>query len=213
MNRVKVSLCITLTLILYSLNPSYAAEDLNKVTIKQSLLLKMEDVGVPVRGARDDEFLRSLCALRELLTSKASRISIQDTDLKLIEIQNFTLDYPDGLNVSVTCQMAYFVKDNELLKVLPVSTGAKGYETKIGSHKTTWRVNGWRESSSYPGSYLYKPVYFYKGQAVHGMRSDSMVKNYPASHGCVRVLKKDAEYIFNNLKGKMRVNVFGRFQP
>ncbi len=50
------------------------------------------------------------------------------------------------------------------------------------------RYDGWHES--YLG-FMYNPIYFYGGYAVHGSTS---VPAYPASHGCVRLPMHIAEY-------------------
>lgn len=53
--------------------------------------------------------------------------------------------------------------------------------TPTGNYKTYRRIDGWRHSRL---GYLYNPVYFNGGIAVHG---EPYVPLYPASHGCVRI--------------------------
>ncbi|MGH3424688.1 MAG: L,D-transpeptidase family protein [Nocardioidaceae bacterium] len=53
--------------------------------------------------------------------------------------------------------------------------------TPTGNYKTYRRIEGWRHSRL---GYLYNPVYFNGGIAVHG---EPYVPLYPASHGCVRI--------------------------
>jgi hypothetical protein len=53
--------------------------------------------------------------------------------------------------------------------------------TPTGDYRAGRRIAGWRHSKL---GYLYNPVYFNGGIAVHGEPS---VPVYPASHGCVRI--------------------------
>lgn len=53
--------------------------------------------------------------------------------------------------------------------------------TPTGNYETYRRIEGWRHSRL---GYLYNPVYFNGGIAVHG---EPYVPLYPASHGCVRI--------------------------
>jgi lipoprotein-anchoring transpeptidase ErfK/SrfK len=51
----------------------------------------------------------------------------------------------------------------------------------------------WRYSTIYPEARMYKPMQFSGGQALHGSATDALVKTYPASHGCVRMLHRDID--------------------
>ncbi|MBO0828423.1 MAG: murein L,D-transpeptidase [Streptosporangiales bacterium] len=53
--------------------------------------------------------------------------------------------------------------------------------TPTGDYRAGRRIAGWRHSKL---GYLYNPVYFNGGIAVHG---EPAVPLYPASHGCVRI--------------------------
>lgn len=53
--------------------------------------------------------------------------------------------------------------------------------TPTGDYRAGYRIAGWRHSKL---GYLYNPVYFNGGIAVHG---EPAVPLYPASHGCVRI--------------------------
>ena len=57
---------------------------------------------------------------------------------------------------------------------------------------------------------MYKPMQFDGGQAMHGSASDSLVKTYPASHACVRMLHRDINALQAGGVGNGTwVNVFG----
>jgi lipoprotein-anchoring transpeptidase ErfK/SrfK len=45
---------------------------------------------------------------------------------------------------------------------------------------------------------MYRSLYFNGGEAVHGSYSDSYVVTYPASHGCVRMLHRDVDWLWRN---------------
>jgi hypothetical protein len=172
----------------------------------------LREMGIPVLSG-EGEIARTACATRELvlgLSPKRSKLNIEE--LQILLTSN-TLIKPnssiDGVNISVRCQIGYFIRDNQIIHVFPVSTGKFGFRTKQGNFKVGWRVDGWRESRSYPGSMLYRPLYFFNGQAIHGMTADRMVKSYPASHGCVRVHRDDADWLWENLKPNDRIKIYG----
>lgn len=85
----------------------------------------------------------------------------------------------------------------QVVLVAPVSTGSPGSETRLGIEQRAFRYEpacdnaGWRNSTTFPvepddprGGNMYRPVYFDRGQAIHG--SDK-VPPEPSSHGCVLV--------------------------
>jgi lipoprotein-anchoring transpeptidase ErfK/SrfK len=76
-----------------------------------------------------------------------------------------------------------------------------------------WLIDDWYESRSYPDGWMYRPQFFNMGQAIHGSSLDSAVHSYPASHGCVRMLHKDIDYLWANGFGKGSVvNVYGTWR-
>jgi hypothetical protein len=99
-----------------------------------------------------------------------------------------------GVNISVTCQAGFWVGANrEYRRVMAGSTGKPGYRTRLGAHRVFRTHKIWRYSTIYPEARMYKPMQFSGGQAMHGSASDSLVKTYPASHGCVRMLHRDID--------------------
>ncbi len=121
----------------------------------------------------------------------------------------------DHVEIDLGRQILILVRDGEVRKVLPVSSGngalyanASGRlvraNTPEGRFTFRRRVNGWR--ISYLGG-LYRPFYFRGGYAVHG---SSRVPAYPASHGCVRVPIRDMDYLANQLWLGMPVYVYGK---
>ena len=60
---------------------------------------------------------------------------------------------------------------------------------------------------------MYRPFFFNGGQALHGSSNDSLVKWYPASHGCVRMLHADIDALWDAGFGRGdRVYVYGAWK-
>jgi hypothetical protein len=89
----------------------------------------------------------------------------------------------DGYRVEVdlTRQLLFMIDDNEVWKIVHVSTGRKG--TRTGSFHIGTKQTGWVECETVDGK-MYYPSYFVSLTAVHGYES---VPAWPASHGCVRI--------------------------
>ena len=104
----------------------------------------------------------------------------------------------NGVNVSVRCQSAYFVRAGKVVRAVPVSTGRSGYRTDLGTFRMYRGVNGVETSQQFPDDHwnMYRSLYFNGGEAVHGSYSDSYVRTYPDSHGCVRMLHRDVDWLW-----------------
>ena len=165
------------------------------------------------------ELARTYCSIRELMGQKPSKSRPTESELEQFkaEILNYTnpvkkLSYhEEGLNVSVTCQMAYFVRGGVVEKILPVSTGKSSTKSDLGKFKVFYKVKGWQESSLYPGAMMYKPIWYNGNEGVHGMSSEKLVHSYPASHGCVRARKMDMDWLVKNLQKGDTVKVYGKW--
>jgi lipoprotein-anchoring transpeptidase ErfK/SrfK len=98
-----------------------------------------------------------------------------------------------------------------LKRVFQVSTGMPdSYPTVPGKHTVAWTVNRWWQSTIYPDGKMYRPMFFNHGQALHGSSNDGLVKWYPASHGCVRMLHADIDALWAAGFGRGAiVNVYG----
>jgi lipoprotein-anchoring transpeptidase ErfK/SrfK len=118
------------------------------------------------------------------------------------------------VEVDLTKQVLYYVEDGQLERIMAVSSGSgETYETEsggtatsltpVGSYIVERKIPGTREA---PLGSLYDPMYFYGGWAIHG--SDS-VPSYPASHGCVRVSRADALWLYPRLDIGTQVSLYG----
>lgn len=95
------------------------------------------------------------------------------------------------VEISKKRQLVVVYKSGRIQLITHTSTGSgKRYchkgkcevaKTPSGNFKVYRKINGWRHA---PLGDLYKPIYFYRGYALHGSRS---VPLYPASHGCARL--------------------------
>jgi lipoprotein-anchoring transpeptidase ErfK/SrfK len=120
-----------------------------------------------------------------------------------------------GLNINLACQSAVWVRElvDAPIKIFKVSTGRATFETAPGHFTVGWLVDDWYESRTYPEGWMYRPQFFDRGRALHGSLEDSMVHSYPASHGCVRMMQKDVDYLWDNgfTKGSL-VHVYQKWR-
>ena len=175
-------------------------------------------LGLPtgrVNGSYDAATRRAVCAWRTVTGRTASRALPSAAEARAIVA---TSGLPSagsrmvtGVNISVTCQSAFWVgSDREYRRVMAASTGKPGYRTRLGTHRIFRTHHVWRFSTIYPEARMYKPMQFSGGQAMHGSATDQLVKTYPASHGCVRMLHRDIDAMQAGGVGNgTRVRVFG----
>ena len=100
------------------------------------------------------------------------------------------------VEISLGRQLLYLWQNDQLSKIVPVSTGSgkrfcdggrcRNAITPTGSFHIERRVNGWHKSDL---GRLYNPLFFVGGVAIHGFPS---VPPHPASHGCVRIPMQSA---------------------
>ena len=118
------------------------------------------------------------------------------------------------IEVDLTKQVLYFVDGGGLTRILPVSSGnGEAYTTSSGgtAHSLT-PVGSYAIQRKIPGirvadlGELYDPMYFYEGWAIHGSNS---VPAYPASHGCIRVTRADALWLYPKVPTGFPVMIYG----
>jgi lipoprotein-anchoring transpeptidase ErfK/SrfK len=123
----------------------------------------------------------------------------------------------DRIEVDLTNQLLYVIRDAEVAAVVHVSTGnGASYWSQNGGtdggfvRATTPRgdsaiykhIPRWRRT--YLGG-LYKPWYFTPYYAVHGSRS---VPSVPASHGCVRIPVWEADHLDDLLEIGLPIHIW-----
>ncbi|WP_432938335.1 L,D-transpeptidase family protein [Kribbella sp. CA-253562] len=159
---------------------------------------------------------QALCAWRETngLPISRGRLTTGDVRSVLLAKNRPVPNKPAGVYVNKTCQMLYQVVNNTYRRIVWVSTGAAGYDTPNRTGKVWRKWAGAHESSLYDDAYMYDSIYFLKdrpGIALHGSRANSLVKTYPASHRCVRVMRPQIHEIFKETKIGTRVSVYGQY--
>jgi hypothetical protein len=194
------------------------------VTAELQMEMDLDALGLPtgkVDGYVNASTRRALCAYRDLHGLGATRVQPGAALMSRISTTGELPLLPRKLFgvkalVSLTCQTAYITNNaGYILRVLPVSTGKdNGYhETRRGFKRVYWKYNGWQASSLFPEPDgrpgLYRPIYFDRGIAFHGVRKP--VKTKPQSHGCVRTWPKDQDWLWKRLKVRDRVFVYGNY--
>lgn len=79
----------------------------------------------------------------------------------------------------------------------PVSTGAYGYDTPVGTYQPTWFSPDHR-SRQYGGAPMPWAIFFYQGYAIHAT-FDTYSLGSRASHGCVRLQIDNAQMLYNTV--------------
>jgi peptidoglycan hydrolase-like protein with peptidoglycan-binding domain len=95
------------------------------------------------------------------------------------------------IEVDLTRQVLFVVRDGLVSEIFDVSTGKRAGTTPVGEYAVTREIDGIRNA---PLGRLYRPKYFVGGVAVHGY---SKVPPQPASHGCVRVTNAVMDHIWD----------------
>jgi lipoprotein-anchoring transpeptidase ErfK/SrfK len=101
-------------------------------------------------------------------------------------------------------QLALFVVDNRIERVLHVASGKAGYETPTGSYRIERKYT--RDWSVPYEVWLPWASYFVGGVAFH---ESPDVPPAPASHGCVRVPVGDAKWLYDRIPVGTPVTVLG----
>ena len=196
-------------------------------------------LGLPVGaidGIWDRDTARATCVWRELTGREVLRSwPLVDERRALKATTTFTVPtyMRVGVNINRQCQAGIWVttglvesattvesttvtelvRQRTVVRVMPASTGQSGVlETHSGSFRVQWAVNRWWQSTIYADGLMYRPFFFNGGQALHGSSSDALVKWYPASHGCVRMLHADIDALWDAGFGRGdRVYVYGEW--
>jgi hypothetical protein len=180
---------------------------------------RLNALGVPVGnvdGVVDARSKQAFCAWRDMTGHKPSRRGLTDSLARSV-LRRTTLPNTGrskGIYVNKTCQVLFQVKHHNYRRIVWVSTGMPGYETPNGTGHIFRKVEGWVESTLYPGAYMLDPMFFLPdrpGIALHGSVSNDLVHPYPASHACVRVWRPQIARIFNESPLGTKVKIYGQY--
>ncbi|TCC08872.1 hypothetical protein E0H45_22545 [Kribbella soli] len=180
---------------------------------------QLDKLGYPVGDIDGDITARAkqaLCAWRETNGLPVSRkgLSLNDAYSVLNATSRPAPTRSPGIYVNKTCQILYQIVGKTYKRIVWISTGGPGYETpnRIGKVWRKWA--GAHESSLYEDAYMYDSLYFLKdrpGIALHGSRVNSLVKPYPDSHRCVRVVRPEIHQIFTDTPIGTKVQIYGEY--
>ena len=180
---------------------------------------KLDALGYPV-GDVDGEITKrakqALCAWRETNGLPISRGGLTSADVRsvLTATKRPAANKEPGIYVNKTCQVLYQVVGKTYRRIVWVSTGGPGYDTPNRTGKVWRKWAGAHESSLYDDAYMYDSIYFLKdrpGIALHGSRVNTLIKTYPASHRCVRVMRPQIHHIFAETPIGTKVSVYGQY--
>ena len=99
------------------------------------------------------------------------------------------------VNVYISSQTMTVEVDGTLLYTWPVSTARAGYETPTGFFRPVRLARVWH-STLYHNAPMPYSVFFSGNFAIHGTYETGRIGR-PVSHGCVRLLTRDAAILFD----------------
>lgn len=102
------------------------------------------------------------------------------------------------LEIDLQRQIMLLVVDGKVTSVINTSTGTKATPTPKGTYRVFRQIDRWHTA---PLGKLYRPKYFFRGYAVHGV-ADGSIPGRPASHGCARVSTAAMDMLW---KGGLRI--------
>lgn len=189
--------------------------------MERKLDLLRFDVGA-VDGRFDGQTWQGLMAFQKLHGLKRTGKFDEDTQRELAVASVPGGLIPNGglprVEIDISRQILMYFDDFGLNRVVAVSSGSNrkyceisklsGKEncgdarTPRGNYRIERRIKGKRESDL---GILYSPMYFTGGFAIHGSPS---IPAYAASHGCVRITNRTADWMFQDVKNGTPVYVF-----
>ena len=191
-----------------------ATETVESVTAQQiklnELLVPYGFPEMPVDGVSGPVTRRALCASRLALGLPVDRSDMapgSDEEAWLLASPGLAVPPNVGTDgrwifIDLTCQVMFTGEGGDrLVNIFPTSTGEFEFETRLQERTPAFRYDpalhndGWHESSLYPveddnplNGNMYKPLYFDRGQAIHGANN---VPTSPQSKGCARLYPSD----------------------
>lgn len=197
----------------------------------------LADFGIPtgsVDGYWGPETARGVCAFRRIAGIGTSRDALDTKTLNTLisydRKYRYLRDIPASsylgkhtyLVAQQTCQTIFYVENDRYRRVFPTSTGVSGHRTPNGHYSLGSTIKGWVCSSLYPeGCRNHTEGWFasyspygnmYNSRQVVGsiyMHGSMSVPPYPASHGCIRMVVKDADWSYKYIKTGTPVFITG----
>lgn len=104
------------------------------------------------------------------------------------------------VEIDLSSQTARLMLPDATEKVVPISSGKRRFATPKGEYVVTNKHRQWK-STLYGAS---MPFYLRLSSRDFGLHAGHL-PGYPASHGCIRLHRKDAESFFNHIPVGTRV--------
>lgn len=172
------------------------------VRLLQSRLAKLGYV-VGQRGLFDERTGRAVLAFRKVVGMARTTNASAEVFRALARGKGrFTVHRPNHgkhIEADLSRQVIALISGRKVERIYPVSSGAPGTPTIIGSFRVYSKTPGSNAKAMFYSSY------FIRGYAVHGYSS---VPIFNASHGCLRVPIPDAISIYNWLRIGNIVDVY-----
>lgn len=116
---------------------------------------------------------------------------------------------PPRMILSIATQRLYIVKENQVVFDTPISSAMNGFRTPPGSFTIQQKIRTGKFSN------LYKcpmPFWMRIGGTEFGLH-EGLLPGHPASHGCVRLPRESAEFIFDHVNIGTAVDVVNSWSP
>ncbi|MGI9481440.1 MAG: L,D-transpeptidase [Hyphomicrobiales bacterium] len=104
--------------------------------------------------------------------------------------------------IDLTKQRMYVIVEGELEHTWKISSGRSGYLTPTGTYTPKF-LHRMHYSRKYDNAPMPHSVFYYRGYAVHGTTYERRLGR-PASHGCIRLSRKNAKTFFYLVKNNGR---------
>lgn len=146
----------------------------------------------------------------------ANAVKLEVTSQKLV--QDAPHIYPGVLEgskselrmiVSVATQRIYLIKNHEVAFDTPISTALIGYRTPRGSFAIKEKIQKGKISNIYK---CLMPLWMRIGATEFGMHEGEL-PGHPASHGCIRLPRESARFIFDHVSEGTQVEVVDSWTP
>ncbi len=122
------------------------------------------------------------------------------------------LDTPNAelrMIVSIGTQRIYLINGNQVAFDTPISSAVVGFRTPRGAFAIKDKVRTGKISNIYKCP---MPFWMRMGQTEFGMH-EGLLPGYPASHGCIRMPRESAQFIFDHVNVGTTVEVVNSWSP
>lgn len=111
--------------------------------------------------------------------------------------------------IDLSAQRMSVYQNGRLKYTWKVSTARRGYRTPLGNYRPT-RMHKRYFSKKYYNSPMPHSIFFRGGYAIHGTNAEKRLGRV-ASHGCVRLSKRNAAKLFSMIqrtgRGRARIKI------